>query len=105
VPRSVMSKADVRKAVQAEVESIRKRAVLLSDDTVATVMSWYDAHRLHKTEPYTGCPFCVSEGKFVLRAKLDEARVALERVRDGVPLTGWPGEYLDEVLAGLDEPA
>jgi hypothetical protein len=45
--------------------------VWLSDDTVPTVMSWLDAHRLHGEEPYIGCPFC--SDRFIERTVAGES--------------------------------
>jgi hypothetical protein len=64
-----MTRDDVEAAVKAVVEDERRCSVWLSDDTIPTVMSWYDAHRLHEKDPYIGCPFC--RDKFVLKKEQD----------------------------------
>jgi hypothetical protein len=56
---------------RAELEVLRdafKR--LINFDGGAELMPWVAAHRMHKTEPYIGCPFCRDE--FVTVAEVEE---------------------------------
>lgn len=38
------------------VGDINERLIMF--DGGPELMSWYDRHRLHRDEPYIGCPFC-----------------------------------------------
>jgi hypothetical protein len=68
---------------RAELELLRDQAQrLIVFDGGPELMAWCDRHRLHKDEPYIGCPFCRDNFVgFTVEdwAAIDEARGVLGR--------------------------
>jgi hypothetical protein len=66
-----------------ELRDLRARVIGFGGDDF-TIAPWIDAHKLHKDEPYIGCPFCRDE--FVRRNAADDQR--LEAWREGFDAAG-----------------